>query len=77
MDQETLKQYFDENTVKELKDAFRMFDADDSGDIDVSELGQVYQQLGIQISEAEIEDLTAALRQRDRDRDRANKVQGP
>ena len=48
---------YDEDTLKEFQEAFRMFDIDASGDIDVGELGAVFAQLGQNISEAELEDL--------------------
>jgi len=37
---------YDEDTLKEFQEAFRMFDIDASGDIDVGELGAVFAQLG-------------------------------
>jgi len=37
---------YDEEILREFKEAFLMFDADDSGDIDVGELGAVFAQLG-------------------------------
>ena len=54
---EAAKDCYDQATYNEFKEAFKMFDEDGSGDIDVVELGKVFTQLGQNISEAELEDL--------------------
>ena len=48
---------YDQQTIKEFKEAFEMFDADQSGTIDTQELGTVLKQLGQNISQAEIEEM--------------------
>ena len=48
---------YDIDTIKEFKEAFEMFDADQSGTIDVGELGTVLTQLGQNISQAELEEM--------------------
>ena len=43
---ETMREIYDEDTLNEFQEAFKMFDIDNSGDIDVGELGAVFAQLG-------------------------------
>ena len=39
---DTEGEVFDEAVLREFKEAFKMFDSDGSGDIDINELGAVF-----------------------------------
>jgi len=48
---------FNKDEIAALKDRFREFDADNSGDIDQDELGNVMKKLGLNPTQAEIQDM--------------------
>lgn len=56
-----VRKTMDEEDLEEVKEAFRLFDADGSGSIDVRELKAAMRALGFQVKKAEIRQMIAEI----------------
>lgn len=56
-----MQKALDEEDLEEIKEAFRLFDSDGSGTIDVRELKAAMRALGFQVKKAEIRQMIADI----------------